>query len=68
MSLEPAGVLDTSTLILLGDFPDETGLPAVPAITTVTLAELGVPWGVSANWLPVLRRMQHAAHHGAHDR
>lgn len=42
MSLRPTGVLDTSTLILIGDFPDETGLPAVPAITTVTLAELGV--------------------------
>ncbi len=35
-------MLDTSTLILLGRMADTRALPAVPAITAVTLAELGV--------------------------
>ena len=38
----PTGVLDTSTFILLGRLADTAGLPDEPAITTVTLAELGV--------------------------
>lgn len=36
------GVLDTSTLILLGLLEDPTSLPREPLITTVTLAELSV--------------------------
>jgi tRNA(fMet)-specific endonuclease VapC len=36
------GVLDTSTVILLGELTDATALPAEPLITTVTLAELSV--------------------------
>jgi tRNA(fMet)-specific endonuclease VapC len=36
------GVLDTSTLILLGRIEDTESLPAEPLITTITLAELSV--------------------------
>jgi tRNA(fMet)-specific endonuclease VapC len=36
------GVLDTSTLILLGRIEDAESLPTEPLITTVTLAELSV--------------------------
>lgn len=36
------GVLDTSTLILLGRMEDTGSLPTEPLITTVTLAELSV--------------------------
>lgn len=36
------GVLDTSTLILLGRIDDPGSLPAEPVITAVTLAELTV--------------------------
>lgn len=36
------GVLDTSTLILLGSITDLTALPHEPLITAVTLAELSV--------------------------
>ena len=36
------GVLDTSTLVLLGRIDDIEALPEVPLITTVTLAELSV--------------------------
>lgn len=36
------GVLDTSTLILLGRIADAATLPTEPSITTVTLAELSV--------------------------
>ena len=36
------GILDTSTLILLGRLADASVLPAEPLITTVTLAELSV--------------------------
>lgn len=36
------GVLDTSTLILLGRIDDVDALPTEPLITTVTLAELSV--------------------------
>lgn len=36
------GVLDTSTLILLGRIEDVEALPAEPLITAVTLAELSV--------------------------
>jgi len=36
------GVLDTSTLILLGQITDDEALPSEPLITTITLAELSV--------------------------
>jgi predicted nucleic acid-binding protein len=36
------GILDTSTLILLGRLPDTDALPDEPLITAVTLAELSV--------------------------
>ena len=36
------GVLDTSTLILLGRIEDAGSLPTEPLITTITLAELSV--------------------------
>lgn len=40
---QPArGVLDTSTVILLGSLQDAVRLPAEPLITAVTLAELSV--------------------------
>ncbi|MPY95888.1 MAG: PIN domain-containing protein [Acidimicrobiia bacterium] len=38
----PRGVLDTSTLILLGRILDTSTLPEEPVITAVTLAELSV--------------------------
>jgi len=37
-----SGILDTSTLILLGRISDTSSLPGEPLITTVTLAELSV--------------------------
>jgi tRNA(fMet)-specific endonuclease VapC len=44
VSAAPAarGVLDTSTVILLGRLKEASALPAEPLITTVTLAELSV--------------------------
>lgn len=36
------GLLDTSTVILLGRLPDPTALPDEPMITAITLAELSV--------------------------
>jgi tRNA(fMet)-specific endonuclease VapC len=36
------GILDTSTVILLGRLTDASTLPSVPLITAVTLAELSV--------------------------
>lgn len=36
------GILDTSTVILLGKLTDATALPTEPLITAVTLAELSV--------------------------
>jgi tRNA(fMet)-specific endonuclease VapC len=36
------GVLDTSTLVLLGRIADDAALPSEPLITTITLAELSV--------------------------
>jgi tRNA(fMet)-specific endonuclease VapC len=38
----PRGILDTSTVILLGRLVDADALPAEPLITAVTLAELSV--------------------------
>lgn len=40
--MNPQGILDTSTVILLPRLADATQLPAVPTITAVTLAELSV--------------------------
>ena len=37
-----AGILDTSTLILLGRITETSTLPTEPLITTITLAELSV--------------------------
>jgi tRNA(fMet)-specific endonuclease VapC len=37
-----AGLLDTSTLIVLPRLPDASVLPAIPLISSVTLAELSV--------------------------
>lgn len=41
-SSQSSGVLDTSTVIVLGRIADASVLPAQPLITTVTLAELSV--------------------------
>ena len=38
----PRGILDTSTLILLGRLQETDPLPAEPLITAITLAELSV--------------------------
>lgn len=43
------GILDTSTLILLGRIPDTGTLPGEPLITTITLAELSVGPLVASN-------------------
>jgi predicted nucleic acid-binding protein len=42
LSGESRGVLDTSTVILLGRLADASALPDEPMITAVTLAELSV--------------------------
>ena len=42
MALYPKGVLDTSTVILLGRLNDPEDLPEEPLITAITLAELSV--------------------------
>lgn len=42
MTQAPRGVLDTSTVILLGRLADTASLPEEPLITTITLAELSV--------------------------
>jgi predicted nucleic acid-binding protein len=36
------GILDTSTVIMLSRMDDPAGLPTIPLITTITLAELSV--------------------------
>jgi hypothetical protein len=43
------GVLDTSTLILLGRIRDDAALPSEPLITAITLAELSVGPLVASN-------------------
>lgn len=42
MSTDATGILDTSTVIRLGQIRDASQLPDAPAITAVTLAELSV--------------------------
>jgi tRNA(fMet)-specific endonuclease VapC len=41
-AIQATGLLDTSTVILLTRITDASVLPAVPAISTITLAELSV--------------------------
>jgi predicted nucleic acid-binding protein len=54
-----AGILDTSTLILLGKIPTAASLPAEPLITAVTLAELAVGPLVTADEEERARRQAH---------
>ena len=42
MAAHEQGILDTSTVVLLSRLDDPGQLPAVPVITTITLAELSV--------------------------
>ncbi len=42
MSADSRGILDTSTVVQLGQLPDSRDLPAEPLITAITLAELAV--------------------------
>jgi predicted nucleic acid-binding protein len=53
------GLLDTSTLILLGRIDDPALLPAEPMISAVTLAELSVGPLVAANDEERARRQAH---------
>lgn len=53
------GVLDTSTLILLGRITDVASLPEEPVITAVTLAELSVGPLVAASDLERAARQAH---------
>lgn len=56
---DPRGVLDTSTLLLLGRLADATALPSEPLITAVTLAELAVGPLVAADDGERARRQAH---------
>ena len=42
IAVHEQGILDTSTVVLLSRLDDPGQLPAVPVITTITLAELSV--------------------------
>jgi len=53
------GVLDTSTLILLGQLADVSALPPEPLVTAVTLAELSVGPLVAANEAERAARQAH---------
>ncbi len=53
------GILDTSTLILLGRLRDARALPAEPMITAVTLAELTVGPLVAHESVERARRQAH---------
>jgi len=62
--IEPAeqpasGILDTSTVLLLGKLPDAAALPAEPLITAVTLAELAVGPLVTSDEEERARRQAH---------
>jgi tRNA(fMet)-specific endonuclease VapC len=63
MSAEPPnqvqGILDTSTLILLGRLRDASALPAEPMITAITLAELTVGPLVARERTERARRQAH---------
>jgi len=53
------GLLDTSTVILLGRLPDASALPDEPLIAAVTLAELAVGPLVAADEAERARRQAH---------
>ncbi len=53
------GILDTSTLLLLGRLEDPAALPQEPAITSVTLAELAVGPLVARDPAERARRQAH---------
>lgn len=53
------GILDTSTVVLLGRLEDARGLPAEPLITAVTLAELAVGPLVTDDAAERARRQAH---------
>lgn len=53
------GILDTSTLVLLGHLRDAGALPAEPMITAVTLAELTVGPLVARESVERARRQAH---------
>lgn len=53
------GVLDTSTLVLLGRIDDDGSLPSEPLITTITLAELSVGPLVATNETERAARQAH---------
>ncbi len=56
---DPRGILDTSTVILLGRLVDTTTLPDQPVITAVTLAELSLGPLVAATAAERARRQAH---------
>lgn len=53
------GILDTSTLVLLGRIEDSSILPEEPMITTITLAELSVGPLIAQNKSGRARRQAH---------
>ena len=54
-----SGILDTSTVLLLGKLSDAASLPAEPLITAVTLAELAVGPLVTSDEEERARRQAH---------
>jgi tRNA(fMet)-specific endonuclease VapC len=54
-----SGILDTSTVLLLGKIPDAASLPDEPLITAVTLAELAVGPLVTSDEEERARRQPH---------
>lgn len=59
MSDHPAGLLDTSTVILLSRLDDPTDLPDRPMISSVTLAELSVGPLVATDEVERAARLAH---------
>lgn len=59
MSEDRRGLLDTSTLILLGRITDATTLPEEPVISAITLAELSVGPLVAATEQDRVARQAH---------
>lgn len=59
MSEDRRGLLDTSTLILLGRISDATTLPEEPVISAITLAELSVGPLVAATEQDRVARQAH---------
>ena len=60
------GILDTSTLILLGRLRDTDTLPDEPLITAITLAELSVGPLVASTDQERGARQAHLHHGGVH--